>query len=98
MFPGRSNPRIPTGSSSTQRKSARPEKKHTNRTFPDSPLWIVAPVTPLAIIAVVAFVSLGRFAPQYDPREPHVLPQKVPLLGHVFGLLQYGLQYYTMMR
>ena len=98
MFLGRSNFRISPGSSSTQRNSALPEKMHTNRTFPDSPLWIVAPFTPLAIIAVVAFVSLGRFAPRYDPREPHVLPQKVPLLGHVFGLLQYGLKYYTMMR
>ena len=75
-----------------------PEIVDTNKNFPDSPLWIVAPVTPLVIIAVVVSVSLIRFAPRYDPREPHLLPQKVPFLGHVFGLLQHGLKYYTMMR
>lgn len=68
------------------------------QTLPDSPIWIVALVVPLFVIAVVALFFLSRFTPRYDPREPPVLPQKVPFLGHVFGLLQHGLKYYTMMR
>ena len=42
--------------------------------------------------------ALSRLGSQYDPKEPPVLPQKVPFFGHILGLLQHGLKYYTVIR
>lgn len=58
----------------------------------------MAPVAPIVILAVVALLALSRWGSRHDPKEPPVLPQKVPFLGHILGLLQHGLKYYTVLR
>lgn len=58
----------------------------------------MAPIAVSVIILVIAFIFLGLFGPRYDSREPIVLPQKIPFLGHLLGLLRYGLNYYTTIR
>ncbi len=52
-------------------------------------------VTVVATLLVTANYFLG---PTYDPREPPVIHQKIPYLGHVIGLLQYGLRYFEVLR
>ncbi|CAO1603593.1 hypothetical protein XANCAGTX0491_007175 [Xanthoria calcicola] len=51
-------------------------------------------VTVVATLLVTANYFLG---PKYDPREPPVIHQKIPYLGHVIGLLQYGLRYFEVL-
>ena len=75
-----------------------PEMLQTNGNCKGLPIWIMVPSVPLLIIASAVFFTLNRFSPRYDSREPPVLPQKVPFLGHILGLLQYGLKYYSIIR
>ncbi|KAI4203833.1 MAG: hypothetical protein LQ346_001710 [Caloplaca aetnensis] len=35
--------------------------------------------------------------PTYDPKEPPVIHQQIPFLGHIIGLLQYGLRYFELL-
>lgn len=58
----------------------------------------MALIAPMMIIAVVVLFALSRLSPGHDSKEPPVLPQKVPFLGHILGLLQHGLKYYTIIR
>ncbi|KAL8815366.1 MAG: hypothetical protein Q9223_005485, partial [Gallowayella weberi] len=51
-------------------------------------------VTAVAVLVITANYFLG---PTYDPREPPVIHQKVPYIGHVIGLLQYGLRYFELL-
>ncbi|KAL8709343.1 MAG: hypothetical protein Q9220_005936 [cf. Caloplaca sp. 1 TL-2023] len=58
-------------------------------------------VTPVAL-AVTAFAILSTIVnyflgPVYDPREPPVIHQKIPHIGHIIGLLQYGLRYFEVL-
>ncbi|KAI4163202.1 MAG: hypothetical protein LQ342_003135 [Letrouitia transgressa] len=56
----------------------------------------VAPVCIAFIIAL--FLSVNYFlGPKYDPREPPVIHQKFPYVGHIIGLLQYGLRYFEIL-
>lgn len=38
------------------------------------------------------------FSLKLDPREPPLLPQKIPLIGHLIGFLRNGNSYYLDMR
>ncbi|EGD95163.1 hypothetical protein TESG_02655 [Trichophyton tonsurans CBS 112818] len=54
-------------------------------------------------LIVAAFGTLYHFllrylSPKYDPREPKLLPQSIPLVGHVIGMVRHGLGYYTTLR
>ncbi|KAL8801097.1 MAG: hypothetical protein Q9182_004690 [Xanthomendoza sp. 2 TL-2023] len=51
-------------------------------------------VTAVAVLVITANYFLG---PTYDPREPPVIHQKVPHIGHVIGLLQHGLRYFELL-
>ncbi len=54
----------------------------------------------IVVTVVVALVILANYTlgPRYDPREPPVIQQKVPHIGHFIGLLQYGLRYFELLR
>ncbi|KAL8921585.1 MAG: hypothetical protein Q9172_003944 [Xanthocarpia lactea] len=56
--------------------------------------YIAIVVTVVAALVILANYSLG---PRYDPREPPVIQQKVPHIGHFIGLLQYGLRYFELL-
>ena len=70
----------------------------TDRNFQDFPPWIVAPTASIIITITLALLALSHFKSRYDPREPPVLPQKVPFFGHLLGLLRHGLKYYTIIK
>lgn len=52
-----------------------------------------APVV-LALLAVVVVALQRLLRVDHDPREPPLVPTKIPLLGHVIGLYRFGKQYY----
>lgn len=56
----------------------------------------------IAIIATILAVIVTAFnhflGPAHDPKEPPVIPQKVPYVGHIIGLLQFGLRYFEILR
>ncbi len=35
---------------------------------------------------------------QHDPREPPVIPQGIPYVGHLIGIFRHGLRYYQVIR
>lgn len=49
------------------------------------------------VIAVGVFLS-NLLRPKLDPREPPVVYPKVPLLGHIIGMLREGPLYYKKVR
>lgn len=52
-----------------------------------------APVI-LAVLLVVTVALQRLLRVDHDPREPPLVPTKIPLLGHVIGLYRFGKQYY----
>lgn len=52
----------------------------------------------LLVLSVIVYFGNQRYKPKYDPKEPLVLPQKLPYIGHVISLLWYGLSYYKDLR
>lgn len=56
-----------------------------------------------AIVVLVACSSILYLVKRYlelehDPKEPPLMPQKIPYIGHVLGLIQHGLRYYTKLK
>lgn len=52
----------------------------------------------LLLASLFALSAIRLLEPTYDPKEPPVLPQKIPYIGHILGLLQHGLNYYKKLR
>ncbi len=52
----------------------------------------------VTVVATVLITTNYFFGPKYDSREPPVIHQKIPYIGHVIGLLQYGLRYFEVLR
>lgn len=52
----------------------------------------------VTFVATLLVTANYFFGPKYDPREPPVIHQKIPYIGHVIGLLQYGLRYFEVLR
>jgi hypothetical protein len=45
---------------------------------------------------VIVFYLLIRFLTlPHDPQEPPLVRPKIPLIGHVIGLLRHGTKYYS---
>ncbi|KAL8983471.1 MAG: hypothetical protein Q9205_002302 [Flavoplaca limonia] len=51
----------------------------------------------VTVVATLLITTNYFFGPKYDSREPPVIHQKVPYIGHVIGLLQYGLRYFEVL-
>ncbi|KAL1644237.1 hypothetical protein SLS58_004517 [Diplodia intermedia] len=54
-------------------------------------------VLAFTLLAILAALLLRFLRVDHDPREPPLVPTKVPLFGHVIGLYRYGKQYYQKM-
>lgn len=50
-------------------------------------------VTGLALAVLVGVLLSKFFSLKMDPREPPLVPSKVPLIGHIIGMVQEGPQY-----
>jgi hypothetical protein len=59
-------------------------------------------IQPLLVVAVVAILllfwlkALGNL--HHAQNEPPVVAQRVPLIGHLIGMLRFGSHYYTRVR
>lgn len=52
-----------------------------------------------AAAALLAFyILLRRLQARPDASEPPLIPSKIPLVGHLVGLIWHGLPYYTLQR
>ena len=52
----------------------------------------------LFVLSLVVYIGNQRYKPKYDLKEPPVLPQKLPYIGHIIGFLFYGFSYYKDLR
>ena len=52
----------------------------------------------LALATSVYFLIDRFLSTKHDPREPPLMAQKIPLVGHVIGLLRQKLKYYVLLR
>lgn len=59
---------------------------------------LMAPLVLAALIILLSFVGLSFLEPKYDQLEPPRIPQKIPFLGHLLGLIRHGLRYYDRVR
>ncbi|KAJ9639925.1 hypothetical protein H2199_006158 [Coniosporium tulheliwenetii] len=50
----------------------------------------------LAVVVVVILVSRRFMQYRHDPREPPVVPARIPYVGHIIGLIRYGGKYFQM--
>ena len=56
-------------------------------------IWVV-----LAVGAVSFWFFIRFLAIKQDPREPPLVPSKIPLFGHLIGLVQRKNEYYVDLR
>ena len=57
---------------------------------PTTSLWTLVAL----ILAGVSFIFLRFCQPKHHPQEPVVIPQGIPYIGHVVGIIKHGLGYY----
>ncbi len=51
---------------------------------------------PLVVVVALLFYLLSCFlTPPHDAQEPPLIRPKIPLIGHVIGLLHHGTAYYS---
>lgn len=50
-----------------------------------------------ALLGVTYLVLNHVIKPTIDPREPPILKPRLPLIGHIFGLLQHGVDYFSIL-
>ena len=55
-------------------------------------------VVTVVLTALVLRLANHFLGPKYDSREPPLVSQKVPYLGHLIGLIQHGLMYIENLR
>ena len=46
------------------------------------------------LFSIIAYSLFHFLGPNYDPREPPVVPQTIPFIGHIIGLIRYGHGYF----
>ena len=49
----------------------------------------------LGIVAALYFLAERLLSIKLDPKEPPLIAPKVPFIGHILGLIQYGTGYYA---
>lgn len=53
----------------------------------------------LAAVSAAAWYKLDSlYAPTQYPNEPPLVPQSIPYVGHILGLLRHGTRYYGITR
>lgn len=50
------------------------------------------------LLAVLVAVVQRRLRVHLDPREPPMAPTKIPVIGHIIGLLWHGKKYYQVIQ
>lgn len=53
-------------------------------------------VLALTLLAVVIAALQRILRVDHDPREPPLVPTRIPIFGHVIGLYRHGKRYYQM--
>ena len=61
-------------------------------------LQVMAPLLLAALVLLLSLFGLSLLQPSYDSLEPPVIPQKIPFLGHIFGLIRHGARYFDRIR
>ena len=54
------------------------------------PLYLIL----LMVLVPISFAIHHYLGPKYDPREPPIVQPNIPFLGHIIGLISYGLDYF----
>lgn len=57
---------------------------------PDASFWTMVAL----VLSGVSFILLRLSQPKHHPQEPVVIPQGIPYIGHVVGIVKHGLSYY----
>ena len=57
-------------------------------------LWLVVSL----ILFIVAFTARKTLHVEYDAREPPIIPQSIPYVGHLISIARYGSSYYAMIK
>ena len=53
----------------------------------------------LSLLAPFLYLLLNNFlGTKRDPNEPPSIPQPIPFVGHLLGLIRHGTQYYAQVR
>lgn len=52
----------------------------------------------LFVLSLAVYLGNARYKPKYDAKEPPLLPQTLPYIGHIFWLLREGYDYYVYLR
>lgn len=47
-----------------------------------------------AVLSCLVLLLGKAMRPVHDPREPPLISQPVPIIGHLIGMLRYGSGYY----
>ena len=50
------------------------------------------------VIASGSCILLRIFQPRHHPQEPAVIPQGIPYIGHIVGIVKHGLGYYQVIQ
>jgi hypothetical protein len=54
----------------------------------------VSPTLVVAGVIGLLLLLIQYLSPQHEDQEPHLIPQRVPYVGHVLGLARHGITYY----
>ncbi|KAK4238140.1 cytochrome P450 [Achaetomium macrosporum] len=57
-----------------------------------------APVTIAIAVVVVGFLILHILSPSVDPREPPLVKPRIPLIGHILGLMRHQASYHIILQ
>ena len=60
--------------------------------------WASTIVFVFIVVVVIYISSVYLFGPEYDAREPPVIPHMIPYIGHILGLIRYGGRYFSILR
>ena len=52
----------------------------------------------LLVLSLAVYFGNQRYKPKYDAKEPPLIPQTLPYIGHLIGLWIEGFGYYKKLR
>ena len=57
----------------------------------------ILPVTIVVITVFLAFL-IRTLSPRIDPREPPLVKPRIPLIGHIIGMMRHQAEYHIMLQ